>query len=357
MNPASLANLRAGNVRNRAAELAGERAMLKAVEDAIKAEPVTDAHIRWALGKVDDFEVTPAVRAAWFKERAARFYRVVINRIVSKVSEREAVSLRGLGRFEVVDPDTSIEVGMSIPDGGLSLLADSEERIRETRTAYVLPGSWSWPFQVGPVFSGGAFPADATVAGWGLDGLQVSSGAIVRIRAADVGVFNAYAVRGEGADGVIRERWVNSWYWSFTLAVRCSWGPVVNGEKELIFTMLQDQRAGLPVGQVCVDDWEAISARRLEDWPMQQAAREQLTGLSAAEAVRAYPREVTIVRRDGGVVDVKRIQADEFRAAFGWREDELRAAGKWPIPDVLPVPRIRFTADRALVTTITPNQV
>lgn len=349
MKPASLANLNRGWVRPQgweAARHAGENRIIAAIAAALQleAEFSDDDRLRWQLGKVSDFEITPEVRAAIVEDKARQVWEVMRGQIVKKLAEGEKVSINGFATFARKLPDDTwpAKGGRGWADDEYLPLEAGDTIIGEAREARIDASG----------YQGGALAAS-------YDGVEYPNEAALQAvyqpgqKYLFVNLFGVGAARvivtGTGTDNVVREYVAQEINIGLVATVAGEWRQTAGGGQNFraVITPTAGQMAD--VNQIRgVIDWsdEASIARApyfsVAEWPLIRGrwldkvgpyalAREAFGVISPDAVLSAFPRYERIVRGAGGSVwEVSDIPRATLRAAWAGMEAALQASGRWP---------------------------
>lgn len=344
VNPVSLENLRRGG--GRVYDYSGRDLVVAAIVEAILPELASDDEVRFQLNKVFDFEVTEEVRTALAEKKALQVYAAMISAIFKKLVEGEAVSINEFATFFVVPAPDGWEVGVIHGSTTMRVLLPSDVRALEVRTARVKGGSWSGQSLApeyrffGEYAEGVTHEYDAAARSW------VPINGSVRILAGeDLGVFNEAIVTAVGSDGIERE-YVSGGLSIHVAVTRWLVDSETSDDQDVICIPVADQGAALAVERglmggfilenlgktipMGVNEWDMVKSRVPNDDPA-AAADESFWGMPAQNVLQAYPRLKGVVRDEaGGTWEVRAIGEDAFRAAFGYREENLKLIGAWP---------------------------
>lgn len=354
MNPASLANLRQGNIRQGASEKAGREKIIMAIIAALRPG-ATDDVIRRDMGKVWDFVVTPKVRAGYLRGRAERVYGTFTRRIVETVAGGGSVSLAGFGTFDSAVSPESIEVGIGQGGNMFWPIEATEQRLTEKRTAVIGADVWQGqplgPFRGLDYAPGVVSETDATTGQ-----SVIIEGSVVIRRASDFGVKTTVKINCEGSDGINRYYEIGGF--DLWLALVRSWVPAANGiDKTMLYTMAAGQRAKVGADRVSVDDWDSINSRKLTQLSLRDFTYENFQGLPPSEVEKAYPRDVRFVRRLGDVLELRKVGRGEFLLYYDWAELWPGYQAIWPLKAEPPARHVTFKARGDFLSAITPNQI
>lgn len=133
VTPESLANLGYAGGRS----VAGRELIVSAIAAALEDEFADDDAVRWALGKVPDFVVTPEARAELIARRARAVYDAIVKGL-ARGAILGGASINGFGTFYASEPETMYDV-----KGNHYAIWSNDTIVTETRTAEVAAGNWA----------------------------------------------------------------------------------------------------------------------------------------------------------------------------------------------------------------------
>lgn len=348
VTPESLANL--GYTGGRS--VAGRELIVSAIADALEDEFADDDRVRWALGKVPDFVVTPESRAELIARRARAVYDAIIKGLRSGAILGGA-SINGFGTFYISEPETKYDV-----KGSGYAIWSYETIITETRTAEADEGNWSgsleaeypnfiaseygygghlelgsWPagseaehpleldvWRGGPAIEAMGIRHRVTVTCAGDDGITRTK----NVSFLDLEIHGRTERRYDGSPGEYRIVFVPSDM--ATQAQKMTERRAAKGVSEEQAAALFGR--GVPMGP---HEYDAMIARGIEGVTPDRMRAENFWSVPAVDIVATYPRTARVVRVYGEVWDVRKVPADEYIWWNGVREAALRADGSWPI--------------------------
>lgn len=333
-----------------ALDAAGRALLVAAIGDAISADFADDAVIRFQLCKVDDFEVTAAVRAAVIEKKALEIFGAMIS-IMKKELENKAggvVSINGFARFSVDAVDDGVEAGFSSSGSVQVALLPTFEKYYENRSAVVTPGNWTG----GAVADKTVEPAVQAGQTTYYDGATASykpwTVPVLAVAGSFMGVANSVTVTASEVGGAGQRIYVKG---GLNIKVFVSRELVQHGsgDQGLLYKVLPGQLAKITAERVAagwsaeyvaaeigraipmsIDEWGVVAARGAA-WPgATRAAWEDFVGVPASGILAAYPRRVKMVRHLGQSWEVHKISMSEFKAHFSYQENYLLSVGAWP---------------------------
>lgn len=349
-NPASLVGLNRGG--RAPVDYSGRDLLVEAIAESLAEEGQTDDEIRHYLCKVDDFEVTQAVRDEVLRRRALVVYNAIFSGIRRAVEDGETVSINGFARFFVSEPDDLVEVGVIVGGDTLEPVFPESVITYENRTAALVEGCWQGGAVPDEHDSGEIYPQGSIYEpgpGGGVANIPIARESMI-VSGDAYELKNRAVVTAATEDGEIRQYEVGGL--SINLAVRkyleTRWNGQGGADEYGVYSQLGGQRALVWGAQgfagdaeqiakelgrsvaMSVSDWDLVKDRRVSVLSSAEVAREAFGGIPAHHILSAYPRRVKIMRRDYAMYEVRKIEPALFEATFLHRRDELIAAGVWP---------------------------
>lgn len=356
MSQNSLNNLVPGRLPA-SVDYAGRDLVVAAIAEKLAPDFLDDDVIRFHLGKVWDFEVTEAVRAAVVQRKALQVYNAFVSIVSGELVDGRDVSLNGFATFESIRPPDGWEVGIERGSYAFRVILPSDARVSERRAAAVLPG---WDGVLASEYA----PAGATYAAGTVTEYNASTatytvinGSVVKKTGADLGLNVGVRVTAVGTDGVSRTYAVGG----VNLVVWCErqLRPIENSDDLQLYLLpvanqearAAAERVGLSAEYIAenvgrdlpmvASEWPVVAARTLDDVSEGDLSWEFFVGVLPDVAAQAFPRSRQIIRASGRVFEVRRVPPAEFKAHFGYQEDYLRSIGAWPEPTRGGGPRVR----------------
>ena len=321
----SLANLVPGPKGDR---FAGVDLIIAAIAETVAPEFADDEAVRFELNKVFDFVVTPAVRAAVVERKARRIFNAIFKIMRDQIVSGEVVSVNGFATIWRDKPDEGWPIGIRRSSGTMRPIRPSDVKIRETRTAAVMPGNWTGQGLAAEYRMEGMTYAEGTThfldPSTGVSTLI--NGSVVGVSGAEIGLFNSALVTAVGGDGVSRQYPVGEL--SIVVYVERQLRLEVNqgggADEQMYYLPVADQAARIAAARVGkspeeieanlgwtvamgVGEWGRMVSRGFESQNATDISWEFFRGLPASKILESYPRVKTIIRADYSVYEVRRI--------------------------------------------------
>lgn len=344
----SLANLVPGPKGDR---FAGVDLIIAAIAETVAPEFASDEAVRFELNKVFDFVVTPAVRAAVVERKARRIFNAIFKIMRDQIVGGEVVSINGFATIWRDKPAEGWPVGIERGSYSMRAIRPADIKIRETRTAALMPGNWTGQGLAAEYKMEGMTYSEGTTHEYNSStGVStLINGSVIGVSGADIGLFNSALVTAVGADGVSREYPVGGL--SIVVYVERQLRLVVNqwggADLQMYYLPVSDQAARLAAARVGkseleieanlgwtvamgAHEWPRIAGKRVDQQIYSDIDWEFFRGMPAANILEAYPRVRTVIRVYSTVYEVRRIAPEVFKANFGFKETYLKSIGAWP---------------------------
>ena len=344
----SLANLVPGPKGGR---FAGVDLIIAAIAETVAPEFADDEAVRFELNKVFDFVVTPAVRAAVVERKARRIFNAIFKIMRDQVVSGDVVSVNGFATIWRDKPDEGWPIGIERLSHSMRPIKPNDIKIRETRTAAVMPGNWTGQGLAAEYkIEGMTYPEGTThIRDSVNEPYTLVNGSVIAVSGAVLGLFNSATVTAVGSDGVSRQYPVGSL--SIVVYVERQLRPVMNQyggvDLQMYYLPVVDQAARLAAARVGksaaeieknlgftvamgVGEWWRVVDREVSSLEPVEISWEGFRGIPADKIMAAYPRVSTVIRVYSSVYDVRRIAQEVYRANFGFQEAYLKSIGAWP---------------------------
>lgn len=327
---------------------AGRNLILAAISAALVEDFQDDEAVRFELGKVFDFVVTEAARAAVVERKAVQVYNAIFNGISAAIVGGDVVSLNGFATMQKNEIVEGWEVGIERGTNAYYPILPTDDRIRETRTAEIVAGSWAGETLAAEyIVPGETFSAGTVVEHNSSTGVDtVINGSIRAVSGTAIGIRSSVLVTALGDDAVTRTYGTGAL--SIVVYVERQLRPLPNGDLQMWYLPVGDQQARIDAARVGISpesieahlgdtvpmgvgEWGRIAGRDYSFGSASDLSWEFFRGIPAAAILAAYPKTASVVRAWGGrTFDVKRIPPAIYRAQFGWQEAYLKSIGAWP---------------------------